>query len=372
MNRNVKIFISYIILFIYLALLSIFISVITINIYVTVAQVFAGTIGFSLLLNSLIGYVPALKGFMASILDIFGRFTIISKVQIRYRIEGLVNEFRENIEKDIRGILAYPLKIKWDYSGDDLKSYLDQEEQTVIVRLKPRENEDWNLASATLAYVSAGLVVTARPHMGHSLSKAIDFSFTKKILEDEGRIRARNYLVQEEITPIITKNEEMRINYNKLSIISDELLTRIYLREIDNTSIRLSHLTIRDLHKDYINFLEWTVNLVTRDGTGKQTPFLFSGKNFRIGIILVAEENTFISYGSGPYLKRARERVADGVDALYILARGAHILIAEIIAKDIEKSDLGLIKVKGAEKKYKVRFPDGQVDAVSILFRPKM
>jgi hypothetical protein len=266
-------------------------------------------------------------------------------------------------------------------SEQDMKPYLDQEKLVVVVRMKPRPKEYWNIASATLAYVSIGLVHEAKRYMDYALERSIDFAFTQKLLQDEAETPALNYLIDQEIAPSLKANSNIESYYGKLMEISEELLIRVFLREVGKVGKRLSVLKKGYEHDarlsdDITSFLDWACALARRKKGEEGPPGLlrFDGRNFKVACILVAEEDTFLNYGSDPYVNRAQGYAMRGTDAIYVLARGEHIFYAKIIARDIVRlcTGVSLALVDGSDKIYKVRVAERVVDAVALLLRPKM
>ena len=366
---NLKTIGSYTLLVIYLAVLAVLAVQLASNIIALMIEVVGGAVTFTVLAGILAAYVPHLKSSFANVLTIFDSMKGIARLQVRWRVEGAVNDFREKMDDEIRGLLPYPMILNWVVSDEDVRPYVDEEKLVVVVRMKPRAEEQWNLASATLAYVSVGLINEARLHMTYTFSRAVDFAFTKKLLEDEAKIEARNYLVQQEILPVIAKDDEVREYYGKLLTISEELLNRVFLREVGNVAIKLAHILPGGLSKDILDFLDWSVALVER--VGEEIPLWFSGKHLKVGCILVAKRDTFLEYGTEPYVRRAKEHLSRGADAVYVLSRGhSNCAIAHVIGKEIEDLDFGLRKVEGTDRKYDVRLEHGVTEALALLFRP--
>lgn len=206
-------------------------------------------------------------------------------------------------------------------------------------------------------------------------------AFTQKLLEDEGETPALNYLIDQEIAPSLKANNNIQSYYGKLMEISQELLIRVFLREVGKVGKSLSVLKKgyepgAKLSDDITSFLDWACALARRKRGEEGPPGLlwFDGRNLKVACILVAEEDTFLNYGSDPYVNRAQGYATRGADAIYVLARGEHIFYAKIIAKDIVRlcTGVSLVLVDGSDKRYKVKVAEGLVDAVALLLRPKL
>jgi len=380
-TRDLRLVASYGVLVLYLVILAVLAVVFASNILVLVASVVGGSVTFTIIAALLAAHVPLLKSSFADILSLFEYLSTIARVQVRWKVEGAVNDYREKLDKQVEGLLPYPMELRWVMSEEDMEPYLDQERLVVVVRMKARPKEYWNIASATLAYISIGLVHEAKRYMDSALERSIDFAFTQKLLEDEGETPALNYLIDQEITPSLKANTDIESYYGKLMEISEELLTRVFLREVGKVGKKLFVLKKgyepgARLSDDITSFLDWACALARRK-KGEEGPpgmFWFNGRNFKVACILVAEEDTFLTRGSDPYVSRAQGHAVRGADAIYVLARGGHIIYAKIIARDIARlcTGVNLVLVDGSEKTYKVKVADGIVDAVALLLRPKM
>jgi hypothetical protein len=355
----------------YLFALALLAWTLTSNLIAFVLSIVGGGFAFAVLAAITIAHVPVLKVDMAALIQAVDVYQRIVLLEVRWQVEGSINDFRERVDNEVKGLLPYPMELKWVMSKEDVKEYLDQKRSVVIVRMKPHDEEDWNMATATLAYVSIGLVHQARRHMRRSLSRAIDFAFSKKLLEDVGQNRAANYLVDMEVLPHVTKDGELRNYYQKLDIIAEELLTRVFLREVGNIALKKPLVEAFALESDILSLLDWSCVLAQRGpGTKDEAPFWFGGKYLKVGCVLVADPEVYSRYGCAPYLRRIQDFVLKGADAIYILARGANIDYAIAVSKEAEESQIGLTKVPGSDRRYRVKLETGPRDAIAILLRP--
>jgi hypothetical protein len=370
-----KVVLGYFILIGYLALLFVLVFILAYSVIAIALLILGGTITFTILVGVLALQIPVMKSHLSEIMRVFN-FFIEARTQTKWKIEGEINDYREDMETVAKGLLPFPMKLKWVMSESDVEEHIDPKNPSrpvVVVRMKPRTEEDWNLASATLAYVSKGLIPDARIHMTDSLNHAVDFAFSRKLLEGEGEMAAVTYLMYQEITPALTKDADMKSDFVTLMEISEELLIRVFLREVGETSTRLSNELGVSFSSDIVDFLDWSRMLALREPGEEIGPkLLFEGKHIRVGCILVAHPKVFLDHGSAPYLKRAKEHVIKGATAVYVLARGNNIVIATEVARDMRQSvgDLGLVMAEGTDRTYKIKLKDRVTNAVAILFRP--
>jgi len=370
---NSKIVFSYLLILIYLTILGIGASILIFNIIFLIIEVISGAIGFALLAGIIAAYIPSIKSHYADVLTFFEPIEIIGKLQVKWKVEGAINDYREHLDEEIENLLPYKLRIQWVKTQEDVDKFLSDDNTTIILRLRQRENEKWNLASATLSYISEALIRNARIYMNKNFNKALDFAFAEKLLKDEGEISALSYLRDEEIFPIITNTEEDDIKikeiYEKLDLISEELLTRVFIREIGIAASNLGYKPSAKLEDDIYKFLDWSI-LIAQKGKDEEVELMFVGKYFKVAIILVANEDLFLRYGTQPYIDRAMDNMRKGADGIYFLARGHNIIIINAIVADINKKDIGLRFVERSDRTYIIEKNKIKLEAKAALYRP--
>jgi len=340
------------------------------NFVLFVISIVTGGFLFALVSGILVTEVPLLKAEIAPLISFANVFQRIALLQVRWRVEGRINDYRERVDSEVGGLLPHPMELRWIMSKKDVTPYLKKEGPVIIVRMKPHREEAWNLATATLAYVSEGLVPHARRHMRRQLNRAVDFAFCKKLLGDVGETTARNYLITTALDPEINTDETVKQFFQKLDDISEELLTRLFLREIG--AVSLGKLTLPDLalEPEITAFLDWAYALAKREPGEEKPELWFDGKNLKVGCVLVAEPRTFVLHGPAPYIRRAREYAYRGADAVYLLARGINTTCAKTVAEEIDRLKIDLVKVPDSDRKYRIRTATGVVDAIAIVYRP--
>jgi hypothetical protein len=184
------------------------------------------------------------------------------------------------------------------------------------------------------------------------------------MLDEVGQVMAANYLVEMEVMPHVSKDGEVRRYYEKLDFISEELLTRVYLREIGSLALRKPMAPAFSLEDDILSFLDWSY-IIAKRKVGEEAPLWFTSQNLKVGCVLVAA-----SHGPDPYVRRVQEYATKGADAVYLMARGANVAGAIDVANEIERLKIGLTRIPNSDRKYHVKLEEGLVDAVAILFRP--
>lgn len=128
----------------------------------------------------LIGNLPA---FQKTISPILGSFKWVKRAEmasIAYNIQGNINQFRDTINKETLDLIP-EAEVEW-VTETNKESFFDNFKGKVIIRMNPCEDNDINLARASLLQVSKGVIPESRLYIDSKLNTAIDLSLVKKIL----------------------------------------------------------------------------------------------------------------------------------------------------------------------------------------------
>ncbi|MFC1505467.1 hypothetical protein ACFLQ6_00190 [Thermoproteota archaeon] len=368
----IKSLLSITLLGIYLFLLAYLALSLASNVAAFYVTVIGGSFTFAVLAVIVAAHAHLFKHYMTGFIEIVDVFRRLERTLLKWKVESLINDYREQLDEEIRGILPYPLELKWVNSKEDVEEYLDPDKLIVVVRIKPYDvSEPRNLAMAALAYVSVGLVNFAKKHMRRCLRRAIDYSFTKKLLGDQGQTAARHYLMEREVEKAIASDDELRKYFLKLEDMAEEVLSRVFLREIGVLATQNVHLNRYALEQDIESFLEWTHKIATRQPQ-EEFSFWFTSEHLKIGCVLLGDPKKFIAVGTAPYLKRIESHFERGADGIYILARGRGVNQAKMLAKESIENNPHLIMVENSDKEYLVDRPEGIAKAISIVLRPSL
>ena len=139
------------------------------------------------------------------------------------------------------------------------------------------------------------------------------------------------------------------------------LLKRVLFRELHQFGVALGERAPRPEHADEVErFLVWLHGLATRE-RGDFTKLSFAGQRLKVGVILVAREETFLQYGIDPYLQRAMSYATQGFESIYLLSRGAKRGdLVKRIARDLES----LGGFESLAKQWDIRIGDPQSNEV--------
>jgi hypothetical protein len=210
----------------------------------------------------------------------------------------------------------------------------------MVVCLEPSENEERNLARATMMYVGEDLIAPSQRFVNATVMKSLCFVVARKMLMLDKKLHALKCLNTEYIEPEIEKKPQIRKYVSGLENIDKQgYLTRILLREFLALDPKLSPaLTDTRSRKESRGFVLMLKKLVEKK-QDTQVPLTFQGTRFRVSLMPVAK---ITSFDPANFIKSASYHYSQNVDTVYILARGRNVALAKLVVSEIEKAKLYL------------------------------
>lgn len=262
------------------------------------------------------------------------------KRQLKAAIQSNINSFSRSTDKEVRGIMPYNMKL--EYVKDLDRAELLAEKNLVIVRIRDRREDDKNLVHAMLTFCPSGLLSQARPYLDDSLSDAIDYTVTRKLLNKLKHYSALAYLYKEVIEPEVQEDP----NLNKICRIFDHLdeqglFSRVILREFRDFGARIESRYPEAVHKEEARqFVDYMDVIATRM-PGEECDTQFQGNYISMGFVWVGKSKKIASAGTIPYIQAVQWKKDMGIERVYIAARDALIDTATRVAYLAERCDIG-------------------------------
>jgi len=270
-----------------------------------------------ILIFYLLTSVPAFQGAGAWIARGLSFWKTGEKSAVALKIQQSLNSAQEEISSEAKGIIPYPAKVEWI----DKPSYLDTDEEVVVIRMKEHEENPRNIAYAVIDYISKGMIPYSRPYIEKPIQTAIDSTMVKKILLEREK-GALDYF----LTNVLNKalGEEGVQRYMNVMNDLDErgLFTRVYLEEVKELGLKLYPINDQDAlreTKEYVEHLN-VLAIRKRGELGTANPYI--GKKIKVAYILIAEPKKLKREGFVPYIQYALHCVEEGAEAIYLLSRG--------------------------------------------------
>jgi len=258
------------------------------------------------------------------------------KEQIKAAIQDNINSFRVSTEKEVKGIMPYSVRLKY-VRGMERGELLAQK-NLVIIRIRDRRDDDKNLVHAMLMFCPSGLLAQSRPYFEKPLSDAIDYTVTRKFLDDLKQYSALAYLYEGVIKPAL----EAKADLQKFCRIFDRLdeqglFTKVILRELRDFGARLGSRFPETAHgKEAKEFVKYMDVIATR-APGEECDTHFQGNFISMGFVWVGRSEKIAGAGAVPYIQAVQWKKNMGIRRIYIGARGTFIDSATRVAYLAEK-----------------------------------
>lgn len=282
-----------------------------------IAIYFGLPVFFILLGMFLITQYPKIKIIISDILRFFGFLgKWVRKKSVETEIEGTINSFSKHFVSDTSIPLLPECTVQW-VTEKNLENVM--QEGKAIIRLSfSTENHDLNYFNAAYAFMQTALLNKTKPFIKKTTSRAIDLLMTKILLARSNRSALHTFN-----NNFIEEAQECKDVFYKVEETEETgLFRKILLPEYYFFGENLGVKTPKQQYEDEAeNFLEWFYQLATREH-GERSNLSFVSENFKVGVILVASEDTHGKYGIAAYLRRANLYAADDFNCIYVCSRG--------------------------------------------------
>lgn len=269
---------------------------------------------------------------------------------VKADIQSNINLFGRSIDKEVRGLMPYNMELKFVTEMD--RAELLQKQNIAIVRIKDRRHDDKNLVHAMLIFCPVGLLPEARPYLDSSLSSAVDYTMTRKLLSVVRRQSALSYLHKEVMQPEIAENPDLDKFCGILDRLDEQgLLTRVVLREFREMGLKVGGRYPTEAHREETKrLIEYMDAIATRIPGEAMEQIACQEPYISMAFVFVGVHNKIASEGATPYLRHIQQLKAMKIERIYIAARDNSIDMAERVAHLAEKR--GLAKMLKPKRYY--------------------
>lgn len=263
------------------------------------------------------------------------------KRAVSHQVEGTINDGRARMlrraPEGFPEIVAGKLALKWT-TADEVRAVLRDE--GVVVFMRRSEHHEENVAHALVAYVPKAVIAVGRRYTDKPTMRAADLILAKALLTIGAGGAALDVFYEHHVQPAIAGDDLMEKRLGDMDEIDlNGYLLRILLPEL--------HEVGRQLHPGYADaavlrdtamFARWLGDLARRPPGDDTVPLAYRGTMIRVVVVLVANRARLEGEGIEPYRKRAKSLIYSGdYDAVYLLARDAHIPAVESIYERLAK-----------------------------------
>ena len=285
----------------------------------------------------------------------FLRFFAWGDARIRRRsitlsLQGRINTYGRFVDMEAEGTMPFNMRLEFVKEVD--RAQFEPDDETVIVRIRDRIDDDLNLVHAMLVFCTIGVIPRARPYLATELNGAIDITMTRKLLHSLKHHSALQYL-QDEVVPAEAAQKPGLVDYCRTLDLLDELgiLTRVVLSDIRDFGATVETRYPDSHHaQEAAKYLEYVEQVATKEvgeelqqkghhGRYITTAFAFIGS---------AEKMTFT--GESAYTNHLKWLRDHGYRKVYLWARGDPqerrsygIQMAERVAASAEREKVATI-----------------------------
>lgn len=272
---------------------------------------------FGILAFYLLTSVPAFQGAGAWIARGLSFWNTGEKSSVALKIEQSLNAAQEEINGEAKGIIPYHAKVEWI----NKPSYLDTNEEVVVIRMKEHEENPRNVAYAVIDFITKGMIPYSRPYIEKPIQTAIDSTMIKKILleRDKG---ALDYFLTNVLNKALGEGDVQRYMDIVNNLDERGIFTRVYLEEAKELGLELYPTPNQDALVETREYIENLNILATRKRGewGKAKPYI--GRKIKVAYVLIAEPEKLERKGFMPYIQYALGCANEGAEAIYLLSRG--------------------------------------------------
>ena len=270
---------------------------------------------------------------------------------IKSEIQSQVNSFSRSVEKEVPNTMPYNMKLR--FVSDIDRAELLKDKSLVLVRIRDRYHDDKNFVHGMLAFCPVGVLPASRPYLDDFLGDAIDFTITRKFLNNIQYQGALNYLYEEVIRPETEVKPELDKLCRTLDRLDEQgLFTKVVLRELRDFGAKVGSRYPTQAHKNETKqFVEYMYTIATRT-PGEVCETDFQGNCISMGFVFIGTSPKIEAEGALPYLRAIQWRKSMGIEMIYIAARDWAVDIAERTSYLAEK--VGLTKTLKRRKYYAI------------------
>lgn len=260
-------------------------------------------------------------------ISFLGKWVRRKDVESKYEnvINGAINEFNSGFESKI----ISNCQVKW-INKDTERSYFENDKAIICLKFDPKD-QDLNFFNATYSFTKTALLPNTRNFVKTFSQKAIDLNLTKIFIKNYNRNALRIFNQQ-------YRSEEQDVKDSFIRFEETEkrgLFTTLLIPELHYLGETLATETPTEkIEKEIEDFFIWFYELATR-GKEERTNLNFKSEHLKVGVILVANLDTYQAGGIEAYTKWADKYASEHYGAVYLLARGSQraMILKEVISE---------------------------------------
>jgi hypothetical protein len=293
-----------------------------------------GLVIFLTLLDLLFNLTPKLSALKSNIWTFFAERTKhkkLEKIAIKSNIETIVNETVNKLSSELPKGWINRASIQWVRD----KSASSIENNEIILRIKPFESQDYNLLNGIYFFFTQSLFPTTKEVVPINIRKSAALQISNRTISNN-----KPYLIskfQEEFLEKEIQEDSSILNYiNRFNKIDTQgFFTGIFIREISNVAEISRYTELRiTIEKEISEILDHILEFQTKSSRCEDDNWYRIGPTTSFAFMLVARPS---HKSMKPYLRRAKERINQNIDRLYVLGCNQEIGFVQEVINSISK-----------------------------------
>lgn len=237
-------------------------------------------------------------------------------------IQSHINNFAATANSESSGAIPYGVKIEW--TKETSKEAFIQDGQ-VIVRMNRFNDQPKNIVYATMAYMSKGFLPHGRLYLDPKIATSADRIMTRKLIASRKLDDALKFYVSDVLEPEFQADTVLRDHcamFEKLDACG--FLSPVFAREIEHLGLSkypaVPNSSLLSETTDLVDFMKKVADRESGEEVPGGTQFLRA--NIKIALALIAKTETLATMGMTPHLLWISGCWANGIDTVYVAARG--------------------------------------------------
>jgi predicted RNA-binding protein with RPS1 domain len=250
------------------------------------------------------------------------------------KVAFTVNEFMtKQISLLVPSLPSAKIKVKWVLSPDDP---ILHKNGSLVLYLRETNDQTRNILTAAHVALPQLVCPTLRPRLQPVFSEAIDLTLLKKLADGLGK-HAKPIFQRYFLNPANERNVGLANMFRTLVELDENgIFIPIFLEELNvlgETMYSTGDFTEKSGEVE--NFLEYLLKEARR-GQHEYIRLDYLSRDFKIGLILLAQSVKMEREGVIPYVKRLDQKIKLGCESIYIIAYPPAVGFLEKIMSVIE------------------------------------
>jgi hypothetical protein len=289
----------------------------------------------------------------------------LTKIAIKSDIRGHVNREIAKFGKYLPVGWAGEMDVDWveNEEASDLKN-----DNRIIVRIRPVENQDNNFVNATYHYLKSSFFPKTQAVIPKSHYEASVLYVCRKVVE--GRSESSKIIFEDNfLEPIIQRHNKIPVHLDEYAHLDKRgFFTGTFLRELhlmaNDARFTGARNTVTQETDQVIKHIKGFITGYDAEDDMPATAWYNNGTLSKYAMLLVAHPSK-TSSGVDPYINRARDQFQSGARRLYVFGSNNESRFANAVISGIEGSIDGIRLVERFDTPFDYR---GDVNGMGAVF----